>query len=326
MLYPLRFQSCYFKKVWGGRQLESILGRMLPPDAPIGESWEISDHPHGRSVVFNGPDVGKTLQTLIANYGALLLGTRVFAKYGANFPLLMKYIDAQQMLSVQVHPDDAYAAAHAGEAGKTEMWYVLHAEPDSCLIAGLNPGVTAEQFRDALAQGDPGRLLYHLPVSTGDSLFIPAGRIHAIMPGLLILEIQQNSDTTYRLYDWGRMGLDGKPRELHVEQAMAVANWTDYPPLAGTPPPEIEDGNSRTVLASCPYFTVEKYDLQHGRTFMSDGSSFRMLNCVAGSGVLSWEGGTETLSVGDSLLLPASLLCYILLPAEAASFILSYVP
>jgi mannose-6-phosphate isomerase len=326
MLYPLRFHPLYFEKVWGGRKLETVLGRTLPPDEPIGESWEISDHPHGRGVVANGPEAGNTLQELIAHYGAALLGKRVFADNPVQFPLLVKYLDAQDKLSVQVHPNDAYAAAHAGELGKSEMWYVLHAEPNSCLIAGLHDGVTAEQFRDALTRGDPGQLLYHLPVSTGDSLFIPAGRIHAIMPGLLILEIQQNSDTTYRLYDWGRLGLDGQPRALHIDQALAVANWTDFSPLAGAEPPLREGRNTSTELAACQYFVVKKYDLKSAQTFQSDGSSFQILNCVAGNGVLRWEGGCEKLSFGDSLLLPAELTRFTIQPESVVGIVLSSVP
>jgi mannose-6-phosphate isomerase len=263
---------------------------------------------------------------LIVRYGAALLGKRVFADNPAQFPLLVKYLDAQDKLSVQVHPNDAYAAAHAGELGKSEMWYVLHAEPNSCLIAGLRAGVSAEQFRAALTQGDPAQLLHHLPVATGDSIFIPAGRIHAIMPGLLMLEIQQNSDTTYRLYDWGRLGLDGQPRALHIAQAMAVTNWTDYTPHSGAEPPVREGSNSSTVLAACQYFVVKKYDLQSEQTFQRDDSSFQILNCVAGKGVLRWEGGCERLQFGDSLLLPAELTRFTIQPEDAAGFVLSYVP
>jgi mannose-6-phosphate isomerase len=186
--------------------------------------------------------------------------------------------------------------------------------------------VTAAQFHEALAQGDPAQLLHHLPVHTGDSLFIPAGRIHAIMPGLLILEIQQNSDTTYRLYDWGRLGLDGQPRELHIAQAMAVADWTDYAPHSGAEPPRRDGNNLITVLACCRYFVVEKYDLLHEQHFVTDGGSFQLLNCVAGAGTLRWEGGEDTLRFGDSLLLPACITRFAVLPQGAAAFVRSYVP
>ncbi|HEY3377225.1 MAG TPA: type I phosphomannose isomerase catalytic subunit [Armatimonadota bacterium] len=326
MLYPLRFTPCYFEKVWGGRRLQTVLGREIPPDAPIGESWEVSDHPHGRSVVANGAWQGVTLHALVAEHPDDVLGTRVHAHYGATFPLLVKYIDAEDKLSVQVHPDDAYAAQHAGELGKTEMWYVLHAEPGATLIAGLCDGVTAVQFREALQHGDPAGLLQHLPVATGDSIFIPAGRIHAIMPGLLILEIQQNSDTTYRLYDWGRVGLDGAPRELHVEQAMAVTNWQDYTPTPHTDIITDEGGNRQTRLAACAYFVVDKYSLRAAQPFCTDGGSFTILNCVAGGGTLRWADGEEALHCGDTLLIPAALTSFSLIPHGEADFVLSSVP
>ncbi len=325
MLYPLRLVPVYFDKVWGGRRLAAVLGRDIPA-GNVGESWEVSDHPHGPSVAAHGPDAGVSLHELIARDPVGMLGTRVNARWHGAFPLLVKYIDAEDKLSVQVHPDDEYALAHEGELGKTEMWYVLRAEPGACLIAGLNPGVTAEQFRTALEHGDPAALLYHLPVQTGDSLFIPAGRIHAIMPGLLILEIQENSDTTYRLYDWGRVGLDGQPRTLHVAQAMAVADWTDYAPQPAVLGIETEAGNTKTVLARCPYFEVDKYDLTAPRAFATDGGSFTILNCVAGAGTLVWSGGLEALTFGDSLFIPAGVTQFTLQPDGAASFVVSVVP
>lgn len=326
MLYPLRFIPVYFEKVWGDRRLESFMHRQLPPEMAVGESWEVSDHPHGRSVIANGPDCGKTLHEVMERNPAALLGARVIAQHDTVFPLLVKFIDAGEELSVQVHPSDAYAAEHEGEMGKTEMWYVLHADPDACLIVGLNNNVTRDDFTQALAHGDPADLLYHMPVKTGDSIFIPAGRIHAIMPGLLICEIQQNSDTTYRLYDWGRVGLDGKPRELHVAKAMAVTNWTDYEPAPSVVQIAHEGENRKTVLATCPYFTVEKYDLTRARAFTTDGGSFHILNCVAGQGALQWMGGSERLTLGDSILIPAEITNFTLQPDGDATLLLSYVP
>lgn len=165
-----------------------------------------------------------------------------------------------------------------------------------------------------------------MPVKTGDSIYIPAGRIHAIMPGLVILEIQQNSDTTYRLYDWGRVGLDGKPRALHIEQAMAVSNWSDYTPGTTVQQTEQDKTEGKTVLASCEYFVVEKYELNSPRTFRSDGSSFYILNCVAGGGMLTWNGGNESLKFGDTLLIPASITEFSIQPNGETSIVLSYVP
>jgi len=326
MLYPLRFAPVYFEKVWGGRRLETIMGRNIPQASPIGESWEVSDHPHGRSVIANGPLSGQLLHKVIEASPESLLGYRVRERYDDSFPLLMKYLDANDKLSVQVHPDDAYAFMHEGERGKTEMWYVLHADPEAVLIAGLQQGVTVEQFRQALAEGDPSALLYYLPVKTGDTIFIPSGRIHALLSGLLILEIQQNSDTTYRLYDWGRLGLDGKLRQLHVEQALAVTNWIDYTPTTQIGHVELEGVNRKTTLITCAYFVVEKFDLGSERIFHGDGGSFHVLNCVAGEGALNWAGGAESLAYGDSLLLPASLTDFAIQPNGDASFLLTYVP
>lgn len=326
MTYPLRCMPIYMEKVWGGRRLSQLMGRPLPDARPTGESWEISVHPHGESVIANGPARGQRLSAYIAEAPEAVLGSRVTARHGANFPLLIKYIDAEEALSVQVHPDDAYAQAHGEPRGKTEMWYVVRAEPDAALIVGLEPGVTADEFRAALQAGDPAALLHRMPVQAGDSIFIPAGRIHAILPGLLILEIQQNSDTTYRLYDWGRLGLDGRPRPLHVEEAMAVINWQDYAPAPDCPPVERVGANTKRVRARCPYFEVTQYDLIAPQDFAPDPGSCRTIHCVNGRGVLRWAEGEEALAFGDSVLLPAALDACELVPEETATFVVACVP
>ena len=325
MLYPLRFTPVYFEKVWGDRRLETVMGRTLPPGQPIGESWEVADHPHGKSVIINGPLRGTSLHELIQHEPEALLGAHVRALRGDTFPLLVKYIDADDQLSVQVHPDDAYAQAHEGELGKTEMWYVLHADPDAAIIAGLREGVTKEAFIEALEDGDPASLLHHLPMKTGEAILIPAGRIHALLPGLLVLEIQENSDTTYRLYDWGRVGLDGKPRELHIDKALTVTDWADYAAKPETEHPELLGDNRRSVLTVSPYFTVEKYTLASEQVFHLHGDRFHILNCVAGAGELTWQDGMEMLRYGDSVLLPADLTDFAIQPDRGASFLLSYV-
>lgn len=325
MLYPLRFAPVYFEKVWGDRRLETVMGRTLPPGQPIGESWEVSDHPHGKSIIVNGPLQGTSLHELIRREPEALLGSHVRALRGDTFPLLVKYIDADDQLSVQVHPDDAYAQAHEGELGKTEMWYVLHADPGAAIIAGLREGVTKEAFLEALEDGDPASLLRRLPINTSEAILIPAGRIHALLPGLLVLEIQENSDTTYRLYDWGRVGLDGKPRELHVDKALAVTDWTDCAAKPETEHPELLGDNRRSVLTVCEYFTVEKYYLASEQVFHLRGDRFYILNCVAGAGALTWHDGVEMLRFGDTVLLPADLTDFSLQPDGDASFLLSYV-
>ncbi|MHB9110557.1 MAG: type I phosphomannose isomerase catalytic subunit [Armatimonadota bacterium] len=325
MLYPLRFAPVYFEKVWGNRRLETVMGRPLPPGQPIGESWEVSDHPHGKSIITNGPLRGTSLHDLIEREPVAVLGSHVRTLRGDAFPLLVKYIDADDQLSVQVHPDDEYAQEHEGELGKTEMWYVLHADPDAEIIAGLREGVSKEEFIEALQDGDPAMLLYHLPIKSGETILIPAGRIHALLPGLLVLEIQENSDTTYRLYDWGRVGLDGKPRELHIDKALAVSNWADYQARPATEHPELLGDNRKSVLTVCEYFTVEKYSLASEQIFKLRGDRFYILNCVAGAGALTWYGGVEMLHFGDSVLLPADLTDFAVQPEGEASFLLSYV-
>lgn len=326
MPYPLRFTPHYFTKIWGGRKIETLLGRELLAQDPVGESWELSDHPHGRSIICNGVDAGKSLHELLQRDGEKLIGRNLKAAEEAEFPLLVKYIDANDKLSVQVHPDDEYARQHEGEPGKTEMWYVLQADPGSCLIAGIREGVTAEQFRAALADGDPAALLNHLPVKTGDSIFIPSGRIHAIMPGLLILEIQQSSDTTYRLYDWNRAGLDGQLRELHIEPAMAVSNWQDITPTTINMSCKEYTGYCKLTLAKCQYFQVDKYQLKDSLSFNYDGASFHIINIIRGSGIIQWDGGTEKLHFADTLLIPADLTSFTLIPDDTMEIILSFVP
>jgi len=325
MFYPLRFVPIYFQKVWGNRRLETVLGRTLPPGQPIGESWEIADHPHGRSVIANGSLRGMSLHDLIRCDPDAVLGAHVRARFDDSFPLLLKYIDADDELSVQVHPDDAYALANEGETGKTEAWYVLHADPGAEIIAGLCDGVTREAFANALTAGNPASLLRRLPVRAGDTILIPAGRIHALLPGVLVLEIQQNSDTTYRLYDWGRVGLDGKPRELHIEKALAVTNWSDDHARAEKITTERLDNTRKSRLVTCEYFTVDKYDLTGEHVMHLPGDRFHLINCVAGAGTLAWSGGEETLCFSDSVLIPAALTDFVIRPDHNASFLVSCV-
>ena len=316
-LYPLRFEPFLAERVWAGDRLGRLLGRPVPSDARIGESWEVSDHPNGRSPVANGPLRGATLSDLGIQFGADLLGTAV-APPPAAFPLLVKYIDAAQPLSVQVHPDDAYGREHAGELGKTEAWYVLHADPDACLIAGLARGATREAFEQRLRSGDDiAPFLHRIPVRTGDALFIPAGRIHALMPGVAILEIQQSSDTTYRVYDWGRQG-----RALHIDDALAVTDWQDVEPTAVRPPET--DGN--WPLVRCPLFHMDLLRAAEPVTLDAHPASFRLLNMVAGKAQLHWDGGAEPLAMGDSLLLPASLSACSLQPDGHCACVISCVP
>lgn len=309
-LYPLTFIPVLKNYLWGGRNLAE-LGRQLPPDGVVAESWEIAAHPDGDACVANGPWAGLPLSALQERLGLRLVGRRnAWAQARGKFPLLVKLLDAQAPLSVQVHPDDAYAQTHEGnELGKTEMWVVLHAEPGARLILGVKPGADATTFRQALAAGCVETLLHELPVKTGDHVCVPAGTLHAILGGLLIAEIQQNSNTTYRVYDWNRMGANGQPRPLHIAQALTVIDFSRVEPGVGEPRPLTGGpGVERWELCRNHYFVVERVALAAGASFAGrcDGESLEIWGTVSGQAVIA-----ET-------PLPAVQFC--LLPAEMGPF------
>jgi mannose-6-phosphate isomerase len=310
-IYPMRFAPVFQDYIWGGRRLETFFGRELP-EGRVAESWEISGHEKGSTSVVGGMWDGQPLPEMLDALGERLVGAnaRAYARRG-RFPLLVKLLDAHRDLSVQVHPDDAYAAAHeSGDTGKTEMWYVLHADPGTELIYGLAPGVTPASFREALRQGAIDTQLHRVAITRGDVFYIPSGTVHALLAGAVVAEIQQNSDATYRLYDWGRLGADGKPRPLHVAKAMHVIDWDMVAPTA-TEPSLIErvDGVQRWLLADDPRVTVEKLELAAGATWESicDGSTFVVIGCVEGSVRLKWEGAPQELTSISWRLLPAVL-------------------
>ena len=228
MLYPLIFHPIYKERVWGGRTLEKLYQKPLPPGAPVGESWEISDRPGDVSLIANGPFAGNNLHWLMENRGGDLLGSARPAA-GNRFPLLCKILDARDKLSLQVHPSPGKAPEPHAEP-KTELWYITDAAPDAELFVGLKRGVTRAEFENKLQSGRVAECFHRVPVRAGDAMFLPSGRVHAIGAGLVIFEIQQNSDTTYRVFDWNRVGLDGRPRQLHVAQSLASMDFTDFEP------------------------------------------------------------------------------------------------
>ena len=313
MYYPLRFKPVYKDYIWGGRSLEE-LGKILPREGRVAESWEISAHPNGMSVVSNGMLAGISLADAGRKLGAKLLGSQVPESYKQRFPLLVKLIDANDRLSVQVHPDDAYAMRHEnGESGKNEMWYVVSARPGTRLIAGLAPGVTRNAFAKAIDDGTCLDLLHTIPVQAGDAINIPAGLVHAIGDGLVVCEIQQNADTTYRVFDYNRRDSNGQTRPLHVAKALDVIAF-DRP----GPVPLLSglflrtDGLTRRVLVMNRYFLVEELQVSGRAAFYSDSSRFRTLTVIAGKGGIAYrsEAGhqlSDPLFAGDSLLIPASL-------------------
>ena len=302
-LYPLRFKPVYKDYIWGGNRIVRAFRRPEPPGI-CAESWEVSTRPEGMSVVSHGPLAGRTLQELCVQCGADLLGSRIAA---GPFPLLIKLIDSRERLSVQVHPSDETAAPHGGEA-KTEMWYVLEAQPGAQVFAGLQPGVTRKAFEEAVRQTRIDSLLAAVPVSAGDAIFMPGGRVHALDAGCLILEVQQNSNTTYRIYDWGRVGHDGRPRETHLAQALRVIRWDDRgdPRLTPVPLPAASP-NQRFEIVRGPHFFMEKILLRTAWMPERDGAVFEVVFSAHGDLRMRWAGGEEHVPVGTSVLIPASL-------------------
>src|SRR5271154_3589068 len=259
-LYPLTFNPIFKERVWGGRELERLYKKNLPPKVPIGESWEISDRPGNASLIANGPLAGKDLRWLMTHHAAELLGGAKPAVDG-RFPLLCKILDARDKLSLQVHPPAGKAAELQGEP-KTEMWFIADAAPGAELFVGLKRGVTRAEFEEKIADGSVADCFYRVPVQAGDTMFLPSGRVHAIGAGLVIFEIQQNSDTTYRVFDWSRTGLDGKPRELHIEQSLASIDFNDFEPkLAGEKFAGDDKIKSRSLVCD-KLFNVENLEMK----------------------------------------------------------------
>ncbi len=290
---PLTFEPLYQERVWGGRELERVYARRLPAaGVPYGESWELVDRGDEQSVVNAGSLAGVTLHELWANRREEIFGPGL-GELGDRFPLLLKILDARDDLSVQVHPPAKMASALGGEP-KTEMWFVAAADPGAKLYAGLRHGVTRADFERAIADGTVASCIHTLTPRVGESIFIPSGRLHAIGGGLLIHEIQQNSDTTYRVFDWNRPGLDGKPRALHVAESLASIDFGDFEPTMDVP-----HGNT---LAECPYFKVEHILLAAGEVVQPPvPERFALVNVVAGE--LTEQGGRR-FPAGTLVLLP----------------------
>ena len=304
MLYPLTFHPIFKERVWGGRRLESLYGKRLPPDATVGESWEITDRPEGVSVIANGPLAGRTLRWLMEEHAAELLGAA--RALGGRFPLLVKILDAQDKLSLQVHPPAALAAFLGGEP-KTEMWYITDATPDAALFVGLKRGVTRAQFEARVADGTVAECFHRVNVRAGDAMFLPSGRVHAIGAGSVLFEIQQNSDTTYRVFDWNRVGLDGRPRELHVAPSLASIDFTDFEPALLRAEPSSAAADACRTLVNDPLFRVEVGELAAGKSVRCATPSVVVLGVIHGELVVRHAAGDARLCAGDFCLLPASL-------------------
>jgi mannose-6-phosphate isomerase len=282
----LRFQPLYQERVWGGRMLESALGRRLPAAQPIGESWEIVDRPEAQSVVEGGSLNAQSLHAVLAKHGADVMGPEWPA--GKRFPILVKWLDCRERLSLQVHPPAAVAPELGGEP-KTENWYIAETAPGAELIVGLKRGVTREQFERAIADNTLEKCVHRFRVAAGDSILVHSGQVHAIDAGNLILEIQQNSDTTYRVYDWGRVGLDGVPRQLHVAQSLRSIDWTDFEPVP------LRAAPTSGMIADCDEFSIRRVVLGAGeRVHLRAGEQPRILSVVSGTVRATLENTTGT--------------------------------
>lgn len=303
-LYPLTFHPILKERVWGGDNLATLYGKPAKPGAIIGESWEISDRAEDESIVAEGPLAGRSLHWLIQEYGTSLLGGSQLNN--GRFPLLIKILDAREKLSLQVHPPAAKCRELGGEP-KTEMWYVAHAQPGAELYVGLRKGVTRSEFERKMKDGTVDECFHRITVEAGDTMFLPSGRVHALGAGLVIFEIQQNSDTTYRVHDWGRVGLDGKSRELHCEQSLACIDFEDFEPALAKPGPSDLAAASASRLVQSEWFTVDLIGLEpEARLVRSSG--LNILGVIQGSLRLMHQGRVACeLKPGRFCLIPASV-------------------
>lgn len=328
-LSPLRFAPLFKRYLWGGRRLETLLKKPIGEGDDYAESWELADHGMDQSVVSDGPLAGKTLGDVVQRYGKELLGRHWQQGQVTRFPLLFKFLDCRRVLSVQVHPNDAAAAKQVPpDLGKTEAWVILAAEPGSVVYAGLKRGFDRPALEREVQRGTTELCLHKFEPHVGDCIFIPAGTVHALGAGLVVAEIQQASDTTFRLFDWNRVGPDGKPRQLHVEESLSAIDYT-----AGPVQPQIPQPTERPFvqrLVTCDKFILDRWQMNGTepaeQSTIGGDERFHILSVLAGSVKLSWDASSEQLTLGQTLLVPASAaMCQV--SAEPETVMLdSYLP
>ena len=294
-MYPIKFENLYFEKIWGGRDFKAIRDNL--PEGNIGESWDVAYHKHGMSIVANGYLKGQTFQEIIEEYGHDLVGSKVSVK---KFPLLIKLINSREKLSVQVHPGDEYAMKNENELGKTEVWYVIDAKPNAKLIIGTK-NCTKKDFEKAIEENRTEDYLNVIDVKKGDSFLINSGMVHAICEGLIIAEIQQNSDVTYRIYDYGR------PRELHVKKSLDVIDFDLKAENLSNNLFKSFEEFSKVRLCENKYFGIEKINIQNKYIKSSEKERFHIITCVDGEGTICGGSVSEKIKTGDSIFIPANL-------------------
>nr|DAH99200.1 MAG TPA: Phosphomannose isomerase [Caudoviricetes sp.] len=304
-LYPLKFKTIYKDKIWGGQKIKTYLHKDFGALPNCGETWEISGVKSDVSVVANGELAGESLANLLEKYQSELVGQKVYEHFGNIFPLLVKFIDANEDLSIQVHPNDELAKKRHNSFGKTEMWYVIEADPGSTLIAGFNQELNEQIYLDKFNSGHLTDILNKEDVTAGDVFFLPAGRVHTIGKGLLIAEIQQTSDITYRIYDFDRVDDKGNKRELHTQEALAAIDYKHYPEYKTSYQPKKDE---TVKLVTCPYFTTNLLDFTHSTSKdYSTLDSFVIHVCVEGAYVIKYNGEQYEVKMGECILLPKSI-------------------
>jgi len=319
-LYPILLKPVYQDNIWGGTQIPKRYNREAY-EGICAESWEISTRPEGMSIITNGEYKNMSLEELIAKKGDKILGT----KYAdlKELPLLIKLIDSKQKLSVQVHPNNENAHLTGGDP-KTEMWYILDAEPGSIVYAGLKPNTTKEKFQGGIENNSLEQFMEQIPVEKGTTIFIPGGTVHAISNGCLLLEVQQSSNTTYRVYDWGRLGHDEKPRELHVQKAMDTINFNQGVVGLIKEPSVLSKTETATLekYVSCPYFNLKKLTLNGNKTVQKTNESFYGIFIESGEATITIDGNSELLKAGTSCLIPGAVTTFDLKTTETTEILI----
>jgi len=324
-LYPLRFKTIFKDRIWGGSKIKTVLGKDFSPLSNCGETWELSAVPGSVSIVENGTLEGQSLQSILSVHKEALLGKKNYERFGNDFPLLIKFIDANADLSIQVHPDDTLALERHNCTGKTEMWYILEADEAARLNTGFNKETNKEEYLDYLNKGKILDLLNYEEVKAGDVFFLPPGRVHYIGRGILLAEIQQTSDITYRIYDFDRKDANGQKRELHTDQALDAIDFKQYSDYKTH---YTVEENIPVTLVECPYFTTDLLELDTEIELdYSETDMFRIFVVVDGDVMLTSDGsGSELLSFGDVILIPASTKEVLLSPLGEVKLLEVYIP